>query len=143
MTCVLLCSKLKIISAPNVPIGCCRHSVERLLDSVDAVVYVLDYTKLKTKEEAELLTRLSESNPQLIQRLAQRLFFVVNKVDEMHTSEGLNADELREYVAELVTRTMNIASFQLKPDQVTILRKVPRQTFSPSTFSSSTLKQET
>lgn len=32
--------------------------VERLLDSVDAVIYILDYTKLKTQEEADLLTKL-------------------------------------------------------------------------------------
>lgn len=92
--------------------------MERLLDSIDAVVYVLDYTKLKTKEEADLLTKLADSNPQLIQRLAQRLFFVVNKIDEMHVTEGLEEDELREYVADLVTRQMNIPSFQLRPDQV-------------------------
>ena len=34
------------------------HQVERLLDGVDAVIYILDYTKLKTKEEAELLQKL-------------------------------------------------------------------------------------
>ena len=32
--------------------------VERLLDGVDAAIYILDYTKLKTKEEAELLQKL-------------------------------------------------------------------------------------
>lgn len=32
--------------------------VERLLDSVDAVIYILDYTKLKTQEEADLLAKL-------------------------------------------------------------------------------------
>lgn len=32
--------------------------VERLLDTVDAVIYILDYTKLKTREEADLLTKL-------------------------------------------------------------------------------------
>ena len=93
--------------------------MERLLDSVDAVVYILDYTKLKTTEEADLLSKLAKSNPQLVMRLAQRLFFVVNKMDVMHTSEGLEEDELRDYVAELVTKQMNFASFQLRPEQVT------------------------
>lgn len=37
------------------------NQVERLLDGVDAVVYILDYTKLKTKEEAELLQKLKVS----------------------------------------------------------------------------------
>lgn len=29
-----------------------------MLDTVDAVIYLLDYTKLKTQEEASLLQRL-------------------------------------------------------------------------------------
>ena len=28
-----------------------KHAVERLLDGVDAVIYVLDFTKLKTSSE--------------------------------------------------------------------------------------------
>ena len=32
--------------------------MERLLDTVDAVIYILDYTKLKTQEEADLLSKL-------------------------------------------------------------------------------------
>ena len=107
------------------PCGDYRHSVERLLDSVDAVVYILDYTKLKTQEEAELLTKLSKSNPQLIMRLAQRLFFVVNKIDVMHVSEGLDEDELREYVADVVTKQMNFTTFQLRPEQVCTLSFLP------------------
>ncbi len=37
--------------------------MERLLDGVDAVVYLLDYTKLRTSEEAALFTRLKQINP--------------------------------------------------------------------------------
>lgn len=96
----------------------CRHRVERLLDTVDAVVYILDYTKLKTSEEANLLAALKEANPQLVQRLAQRLFFVVNKIDCMHSNIGLQEEELREYVADLITKQMNSPAFQLHPEQV-------------------------
>lgn len=99
----------------------CRHSVERLLDSVDAVVYILDYTKLKTTEEASLLAKLKEANPQLVQRLAQRLFFVVNKIDSMHSNVGLQEEELCEYVADLITKQMNCPEFQLKPEQVILI----------------------
>ena len=56
--------------------------MERLLDSVDAVVYLLDYTKLKTVEEAAILRKFKEINPQLMQRLSQRLFFVVSTQPE-------------------------------------------------------------
>ena len=91
--------------------------VERLLDSVDAVIYLLDYTKLKTADEAEVLQRLKEINPQLIARLSQRLFFVVNKADMIETSEGLGAEATKQYVADLITSQMQDESFQLKPDQ--------------------------
>lgn len=95
-----------------------RHSVERLLDSVDAVVYILDYTKLKTTEEATVLAKLKDANPQLVHRLAQRLFFVVNKIDNMQTAKGLQEEELCDYVADVITKQMNSEAFQLRPDQV-------------------------
>lgn len=92
--------------------------VERLLDSVDAVIYVLDYTKLKTADEAEVLCKLREINPQLMDRLSQRLFFVVNKADMIETSEGMDAAATKQYVADLITQQMHIEGFQLKQEQV-------------------------
>ena len=58
----------------------CRHQVDRLLQDVGCCVWVLDFTKLKTEEERCLLAKLRDMNPQLMERLSQRLFFVVNKV---------------------------------------------------------------
>ncbi|KAL3150332.1 hypothetical protein ABBQ32_000177 [Trebouxia sp. C0010 RCD-2024] len=98
-----------------------KAQVERLLDSVDAVIYLLDYTKLKTADEAEVLQRLKEINPQLMARLSQRLFFVVNKADMIETSEGLDAEATKQYVAELITQQMKDESFQLKPEQVLLV----------------------
>jgi hypothetical protein len=49
-----------------------RYQVERLLDSVDAVCYVLDYTKLRTAEEASIFGRLKSINPDLVKRLSRR-----------------------------------------------------------------------
>lgn len=60
-------------------------------------------------------------NPQLVARLSQRLFFVVNKVDLMHTTEGLKDEEVREYVADLVTSQLLVEGFRLSPDQVSHL----------------------
>lgn len=50
-----------------------------------------------------------------------RLFFVVNKVDTIRMSEGLDEDATREYVAELVTAQLSGDGFQLHPEQVVIL----------------------
>jgi hypothetical protein len=61
-------------------------------------------------------------NPQLVARLSQRLFFVVNKVDLMATSEGLAAAEIRDYVAQLVTAQLaSCEGFRLAPEQVWLL----------------------
>ncbi len=60
--------------------GARGSQVARLLDGVDAAVYVLDYTKLKTDDEAGMFERLTHINPALVKRLSQRMFFVVNKV---------------------------------------------------------------
>ena len=68
----------------------------------------------------EQLCRLQDINPQLVARLSQRLFFVVNKVDLMRTSEGLEPEEIKEYVANLVTSQLATEGFQLLPDQVNI-----------------------
>lgn len=92
--------------------------VERLLDRVDAAIYLLDYTKLKTAEEAAVLERLKAINPGLVGRLSSRLFFAVNKMDQADQCSGLGEDETREYVAELVTRQLNCPDFRLHPDQV-------------------------
>ena len=64
------------------------------------------------------LCALQDINPQLVARLSQRLFFVVNKVDLMRTSEGLEPEEIKEYVANLVTSQLATEGFQLLPDQV-------------------------
>ena len=61
---------------------------------------------------------LQDINPQLVARLSQRLFFVVNKVDLIHTSEGLEHEEIREYVADLVTKQLGSEGFRLSSDQV-------------------------
>ncbi|KAL4860024.1 tRNA(adenine(34)) deaminase [Chlorella vulgaris] len=85
-----------------------RFKVERLMESVDAVLYLLDYSKLKTCEEAAMLQRLHELNPNLLRRLCTRCFFCVNKLDMAEAAEGMDEDETREYVATLVTQQLNI-----------------------------------
>lgn len=99
------------------------YQVERLLHTVDVVVYLLDYGKLKTTEEAEMFKRLRAINPQLVKRLSTRLFFVVNKADQLAVSEGLNAQQTQQYVASLVTEQLGglDTGFFLHPDQVMLI----------------------
>lgn len=95
-----------------------RYKVERLLGGVDAVLYLLDYTKLKSSDEAAMLQRLHELNPQLIRRISRRIFFVVNKMDVAETCEGMGAEETRAYVAALITEQLGLPGFELLPEQV-------------------------
>ncbi|KAL4419401.1 hypothetical protein ABPG77_003375 [Micractinium sp. CCAP 211/92] len=95
-----------------------RHKVERLLEGVDAVLYLLDYTKLKSSDEAAMLQRLHELNPQLIRRISRRIFFVVNKMDVADSCEGMGAEETRAYVAAMITEQLGLPGFELLPEQV-------------------------
>ncbi|EFN57538.1 hypothetical protein CHLNCDRAFT_143157 [Chlorella variabilis] len=85
-----------------------RFKVERLMEGVDAVLYILDWSKLKTNEETAMLQRLHELNPGVVRRLCHRCFFVVNKLDLAESSEGMGGEETREYVAALVTSQLNV-----------------------------------
>lgn len=95
-----------------------KFKVERLLEGVDAVLYVLDYSKLKSSDEAAMLQRLNELNPALIRRLCHRLFFVVNKMDMAETTEGMGEVETRSYVAALVSQQLGVPGFELEPEQI-------------------------
>eukprot|EP00191_Tetraselmis_sp_GSL018_P003015 CAMPEP_0177597860 /NCGR_PEP_ID=MMETSP0419_2-20121207/11969_1 /TAXON_ID=582737 /ORGANISM="Tetraselmis sp., Strain GSL018" /LENGTH=425 /DNA_ID=CAMNT_0019090123 /DNA_START=455 /DNA_END=1728 /DNA_ORIENTATION=+ len=96
-----------------------KYQVERLLESVGAVVYLLDCSKLKTLEEQEMFQRLKEINPQILSRLSERLFFLVNKKDVL--GADLTEDGVRQYVADLVTDQMASPEFQLRPEQVMVI----------------------
>lgn len=82
-----------------------KARIELLLDEVDVIVYVLDYTKLKTHEERQLLQTLAEMRPELLRSCAGRLFFVVNKIDAQNRN-GLTRPETAAYVSELLRRQL-------------------------------------
>jgi hypothetical protein len=62
-------------------------AVEALLNSEDAIIVLLDYNQLATQSEEIMMAKLKASIPQLMQRLAQRIFFVVNKCDNMYSTQ--------------------------------------------------------
>jgi GTPase SAR1 family protein len=78
-----------------------RMDVDRLLAEADVVLYLLDYTKLRTAEERGLFERLAQLRPDLLARLSDRLFFAVNKIDQ-ENSKGLSPAQTRDYVAEIL-----------------------------------------
>eukprot|EP00803_Ostreobium_quekettii_P009678 evm.model.scf_2193.3 EVM.evm.TU.scf_2193.3 scf_2193:15173-25153(+) len=94
-----------------------KHMLEKVLQDVDAVVYVLDYTKLKSPEEAQMLQAIKKINPSLVKRVWHRMFFVVNKFDVASTGHGLNEAETNRHVKTLLWD----AGFRVKPEQILLV----------------------
>lgn len=74
---------------------------EDILENVGLIIYLLDYTKLKGKEEEEILLKLKNFRPDLLERVQDRLFFVVNKID-LENRTGLTPEQTADYVWNLV-----------------------------------------
>lgn len=95
-----------------------RTTVDRLLDEADVILYLLDYTKLGTDEERGIFERLAGIRPELLGRLSERLFFVVNKIDQVN-SNALSPGETRRYVAQLLRS--QVRGLRIEPDRVLLL----------------------
>ncbi len=95
--------------------GLLRGTVERLLRDADVVVYLFDFTKLKTDEEEAMLSQLASLRGDLIHSLGDRLHFAVNKVDTWDRN-SLSVEETPTYVAELASRYLGV---DVSPEQVT------------------------
>lgn len=95
-----------------------RTKVERLLHDVDVIIYLLDYTKLKTEEEKSLFARLSDTRTELIKQYESRLFFVVNKID-MQNRTGLKPNETASYVVDILKK--QIPNLQITQDRVILI----------------------
>jgi tRNA U34 5-carboxymethylaminomethyl modifying GTPase MnmE/TrmE len=80
-----------------------RAKVMRLLDDADVIVYLLDYSKLNTSDEAGLFEKLGELRPELLARYSERMFFAVNKID-LQNSRGRTPEETAEYVVAVLRR---------------------------------------
>ena len=95
-----------------------RTRVDGLLGKADVIIYLLDYTKLNTEEEKRLFTRLSSMRPELLKQCSERLFFVVNKIDQQG-SYGLSPEETRKYVADLLSK--QVSGLNVPPERVLLV----------------------
>lgn len=78
---------------------------EDFIDDIGVVIYLLDYTKLKTKEESQIIDKLSSMRPDLLKQVQERLFFVVSKIDIANESQhNLPADEVIDYVYKILKK---------------------------------------
>lgn len=95
-----------------------RERVDGLLDEADVIIYLLDYSRLKTEEEKKLFTRLSSMRSELLKQLSERLFFVVNKID-LKNWHGLSPEETRRYVADLLSK--QVSGLDIPPERVLLV----------------------
>ena len=95
-----------------------RERVDSLLGKADVIIYLLDYTKLKTEEERGLFARFSSMRPELLKQCSERVFFVVNKIDSQDRS-GLSQEETRRYVADLLSK--QVSGLTAPPERVLLV----------------------
>jgi small GTP-binding protein len=109
-----------------------KPRIERLLKSVDVIIYVLDYTRLKSEDEATMLNNIKAWRPDLLEEISKRMFFVVNKIDaaNRHDKEqNLGLSEVKNYVKNLLEKefksiTINEGSIHLISAEEAMLGKV-------------------
>eukprot|EP01006_Ploeotia_vitrea_P046531 TRINITY_DN67031_c6_g6_i2.p1 TRINITY_DN67031_c6_g6~~TRINITY_DN67031_c6_g6_i2.p1 ORF type:complete len:792 (-),score=43.96 TRINITY_DN67031_c6_g6_i2:1255-3555(-) len=77
------------------------QQVKHIMAKADVILYLLDYTKLKTKEEQEMFATLRELRSDLCEGFQDRIFLIVNKMD-LRNRNGLTPSETVEYIAKLL-----------------------------------------
>ena len=92
------------------------HEVKHLLKTVDAVVYLLDFTKLKTIEEQKILQELATLRPDLIQN--GHVIFAVNKIDRANRNSQ-SYEEIIHYVSTLLHQ--QIPALTITPEQIQLI----------------------
>lgn len=70
-----------------------------------------------TVDEQLIFESIKKVNSTLLERLSDRLYFVVNKVDSIKFNTGATIQECKISVADRVTKAMNVEGFVLKPEQ--------------------------
>lgn len=73
----------------------------KLITDSSVILYLLDYTKLKTAEENDLIDQIANLRPDIIENIQERLFFIVNKTD-MENRLSLTRKETKIYVEGLI-----------------------------------------
>jgi small GTP-binding protein len=90
-----------------------KEKIEKLLDKVDVIIYLLDYTKLNTSEEAEMFAKLREVRLDLLN--SERLFFVVNKVDVLNR-DAPPVEKTADYITKVLKK--QIPGLTITPERI-------------------------
>lgn len=88
-----------------------QAKVERLVKNSDVIIYLLDFTKLKTADENQMFESLKEWKVEILNQIKNRLFFVVNKIDKInrHDKEmNMTQVDIRRYVQNILKTSLKI-----------------------------------
>lgn len=96
------------------------HEVVDALLRVDAIIYVLDFTRISTTDEAVMFETLKEHVMELLTSTngeTQQMFFVLNKVDMRSSRNDKSLEEILDYVAQKLNAVLpcKITSEQVLP----------------------------
>lgn len=89
-----------------------QAKVERIAKQCDVIVYLMDFTKLKTKDEEQMLENLKKWRSEIFDQLKNRMFFVVNKMDtaNRHDREKkMTPTEVRKYVKTIIHDSISVS----------------------------------
>jgi GTPase SAR1 family protein len=81
------------------------QSNTELIDKISAIIYILDYTKLKTEDEDSVLEKLTKMRSDIFEKIQDRMFFIINKIDE-ENRHSLSPDKAIDYVFNLISAKM-------------------------------------
>lgn len=110
-------TRLEIIDTPGPNEAGATHLKTRshaIISDAHAIVYVLDYSKLNTTDEAELLGEVAGRSAQALREWADRLFFLVNKIDQAGRHD-LTVEETRAYVSKNLSTKLEVA---IRPERI-------------------------
>lgn len=90
--------------------------IKHLLRTVDAVVYLLDFTKLKSSDEQKMLQELATLRPDLIQN--GHVIFTINKIDQANRNSQ-PYEEVTRYVNDLLQQ--QIPDLTITPERIPLI----------------------
>ncbi|MFZ5479080.1 MAG: dynamin family protein [Myxococcota bacterium] len=91
-----------------------RARTEAIVTDADAIVYVLDYTRLNTTDEARFLESVSALREDMLSAWTERLFFLVNKIDDRDRHDQ-SAEDAQAYVTGVLRKYLKI---DVSPERV-------------------------
>lgn len=112
----------EILDTPGVNeegLGALAKKIERIVKTSDVILYLLDFTKLKSKDEAEMFALLEKWRGSLLKEVSERMFFIINKVDatNRHDREkNMGKDAIIEYVQDVLKK--NLPEISIYPSQI-------------------------